>query len=662
MLAKQSCSGGSKYPDRKRALQVAAQTSHFIYQKVTAMLSLSSPPVFIRGAAHGINGSFFKLSIDVNGELNETSFSALREEINAADFGQVMEQPKTPSAPDVMASILEALGRIIQLSGQPFPVQYIQNEQGPTELRYLLRAPQHLQQSIVHYLRLCLSGTVSAENFQGDKKNHWSALAIGEGGLRKHLNRFSGGPPTPYSLHLLRAATARNIPCTQIEGETWRLGIGCHARMTTGTMSDQTGVVGVNFARNKMAMARLLERNGLPNLGGVAASTPAQAVKAAQKLGFPVVVKPLALDGGIGVACDLKDESQVEKHATEVLKKDKHVIVQRFLLSQDYRATVVNGDVIWLVKRVPGGVIGDGEQSIRQLINAINAQSNRGNATHLPLKPLRLDAEARRYIKSNNLTMDSVIPKGEYLQLKGAANIASGGHHVPTLEHAHPDNIRLASLAADTFRLDFAGVDLLLPDITRSYRETGGAVCEVNAQPAIVPAKLYVKVVDALVSGDGRIPIIFLVGEPNSGGVKEIVTSIIRNALPGLGVVTKNGVSIDDEVVAASKANCFDDLEVLFNKLACRRILCVIDQDSYIKHGLPIATIDGIFVTGDGSSGPHLNTLTNVLNVAHRHVKGPISVPPDFEVQLPSKVNDLRYTNDTADQTKHILALLNENE
>ena len=624
------------------------------------MLSLSAPPTLIKGAAHGINGSFIKVSVTINDEFDETSFDAMREAINSADFGIVMEPPKTSSPHDVMTAILGAMGRVIQQSGQPFPIQYIQLERSDAKLHYLLRCPLHMRHSMTHFLRLCFSGTSNLETYQGDRKTHWSVLAGEEGGIAKHLNRFSVGPPTPYSLYLLRAAMSRDIPCTQIEGETWRLGVGCHARITTGTMSDQTGVVGVNFARNKLAMARLLERNGLPNLGGVAAATPAQASRVAKQLGFPVVVKPLALDGGIGVACDLKTEAEVERHATEVLKKDKHVIVQRFLRSQDYRATVVNGEVIWLVQRVPGGVLGDGAQSIKQLTEKLNAQSNRGTAAHFPLKPLRLDAEARRYMKANNLTVDSVIPKGQYLQLRGAANIASGGHHVPTLERAHPDNIRLASLAANAFRLDFAGVDLLLPDITRSYRETGGAVCEVNAQPAIVPGKLYESVVDALVAGDGRIPIVLLLGNAESAVVKEITRSLSENVNSGLGMVTRNGITIDDQFVAASKGNCFDDLEVLFNQLACGRILCIIDQDSYLKHGLPIDAIDGIFIAEAPTSDSEVKNVTQVLTIAYRHVKGPICAPLDANLPLPSDIGERMSVASVAEQTARITAVLNK--
>src|SRR2546422_345857 len=47
----------------------------------------------------------------------------------------------------------------------------------------------------------------------------------------------------------------------------------------------------------------------------------------------------------------------------------------------------------------------------------------------------------------------------------------------------HPDNAEMAVRAVKSIGLDVGGVDFLTRDITVSYKEGGGAICEVNAAP-----------------------------------------------------------------------------------------------------------------------------------------------------------------------------------
>ena len=54
------------------------------------------------------------------------------------------------------------------------------------------------------------------------------------------------------------------------------------------------------------------------------------------------------------------------------------------------------------------------------------------------------------------------------------------------LDRIVPDNARVAQLAAQVIGLDFAGIDLVVPDIARSIWETGGAIIEVNSHPGII--------------------------------------------------------------------------------------------------------------------------------------------------------------------------------
>jgi hypothetical protein len=79
---------------------------------------------------------------------------------------------------------------------------------------------------------------------------------------------------------------------------------------------------------------------------------------------------------------------------------------------------------------------------------------------------------------------------------------------------AHPDNLELALKATAALRLDVAGVDLLLPDIARSYQETGGVICEVNAKPQFSSGLAHRDILQQLLPHQGRIPV---VGVKHSG-------------------------------------------------------------------------------------------------------------------------------------------------
>src|SRR3546814_3684243 len=63
------------------------------------------------------------------------------------------------------------------------------------------------------------------------------------------------------------------------------------------------------------------------------------------------------------------------------------------------------------------------------------------------------------------------------------ANLSGGGTAIDRTDEIHPENALVAEQAAMTIGLDVAGIDFLSPDISRSVRETGGGIIEVNAAP-----------------------------------------------------------------------------------------------------------------------------------------------------------------------------------
>ena len=69
------------------------------------------------------------------------------------------------------------------------------------------------------------------------------------------------------------------------------------------------------------------------------------------------------------------------------------------------------------------------------------------------------------------------------VKLALTGNMSTGGISIDRTFDAHPDNVEIAEEAARMVGLDVAGIDFICPDITEPVRETGGAICEVNAAP-----------------------------------------------------------------------------------------------------------------------------------------------------------------------------------
>lgn len=100
------------------------------------------------------------------------------------------------------------------------------------------------------------------------------------------------------------------------------------------------------------------------------------------------------------------------------------------------------------------------------------------------------------------------------------------------LHEAHPDKLALAIRAAREVGLDFAGVDLLMPDIGRSWLETGATICEINAQPQCNPG-VYADILRRLVETDGRIPVVGVLGGDDRGLCRRISQALAPYGCPG---------------------------------------------------------------------------------------------------------------------------------
>lgn len=403
-------------------------------------------------------------------------------------------------------------------------------------------------------------------------------------------------PSGMNTLNFLEAAHAQGIPWARVARNVYQYGWGAKGRWLHSSFTEETRAIAANIARDKRLASIVLRRAGLPVPEHLNVTTVDEALQAAEKLGYPIVVKPADLDGGTGVFTFLEGSAAVRDAFTAASRFSANLIVQKHIIGNDYRLQVFNGEVFWATHRKPAGVTGDGTNSVRELVKQINADPLRGPADGPALKWIILDDETDAWLARQKLDLDTVPEQGRFVRLRGAANVTMGGTIEPVLEIAHPDNVALAARAARVLRLDLAGVDLLIPDIRRSWHETGAAICEVNAQPEMSP-HLPAQLLRQLVEGQGRIPVVMVIGgDIRASHCKTFFEAIARLG-KGVGIGTTHAI-VSGMQVSTSRLDSFDIAQCLLSDPAVRAIALHLQDIGLVHSGLPFDRIDHLILAG----------------------------------------------------------------
>ncbi|WP_245934029.1 cyanophycin synthetase family protein [Branchiibius hedensis] len=107
----------------------------------------------------------------------------------------------------------------------------------------------------------------------------------------------------PSTAAILEEAVSRDIPWTRLNQYSLiQLGQGVHQQRIRATMTSQTSALAVDIAGDKNLTTTLLGSAGLPVPKAETVRSEDAAVRAARRIGYPVVVKPLDGNHGRGSA------------------------------------------------------------------------------------------------------------------------------------------------------------------------------------------------------------------------------------------------------------------------------------------------------------------------------------------------------------------------
>ncbi len=372
---------------------------------------------------------------------------------------------------------------------------------------------------------------------------------------RRHLG--------PSTMALVRAAEDRKIPWIRLNEQSLiQLGHGRFQQRVQATVTTRTPHIAVELASDKEETNRVLADLGLPVPKQRLVQGPEDAVEAAEEIGYPVVVKPFNANHGRGITIHVTTAEEVRRAFGVAREHSRSVIIESFIAGEDHRMLVINGHLVAVSRRVPGHVVGDGVRTIEQLVEEVNLDPRRGIGHEKVLTRLAFDHQAETMLARKGYGRDSVPEAGEHVFLRSTGNLSTGGTATDVTDVVHPDNVEMAQRAVKAVGLDVAGVDFLTTDITESYRDVGGAICEINAAPGFRmhmapsegrPRDVAGPVMDMLFppGTPSRIPIAAVTGTNGKTTTARILAHIHKLAGHHVGLTSTDGVYIDGQRTVA---------------------------------------------------------------------------------------------------------------
>src|SRR2546427_2430676 len=379
-------------------------------------------------------------------------------------------------------------------------------------------------------------------------------------------DRAAFGPSTQA---ILDEAARRDIPYIRLNDQSFvQLGQGRYQQRIRATMTSRTSALGVDIAGDKKLTTTLLASAGLPVPRSDMVRSADEATAAAARIGYPVVTKPLDGNHGRGVSLDLRSDEDVRRGFDRAIEQTRSgvVVVESFIQGNDYRVLVIDGHMVAVAQRVPAHVIGDGEHTVRELVDITNRDSRRGIGHEKVLTRIKVDSAAEELVRRQGFDLEAVPPKGTFVKLAATGNMSTGGISIDRTWEADHDNVEIAEEAARVVGLDVAGIDFLTPDISQPVRETGGAIVEVNAAPGFRmhthptegdPQYVAKAVIDVLFppGTPSRIPIVAVTGSNGKTTTVRMIAHIFKGMGRKVGMTSTDGVYIDERLVKRADAS-----------------------------------------------------------------------------------------------------------
>lgn len=256
------------------------------------------------------------------------------------------------------------------------------------------------------------------------------------------------------------------------------------------TMTGHDDLISYMIMENKVVTKKILSEAGFSVAEGGDFCSREKALETYSRFkDIKTIVKPKQTNYGIGLSFLEAgfSKEEFEEAIDFAFASDTAILIENFYEGLEYRFLVIDGKTIAVCHRRPANVIGNGKNTITELVAEKNKDQRRGDGGHTtPLHKIKLEKTELNTLKTQGLTPDSILEENKIAWLRKNSNMSTGGDTIDVTDEIHPAYKDIAERAAKLANAKICGVDIIVEDLTIEPTNNNHIIVELNFNPVLL--------------------------------------------------------------------------------------------------------------------------------------------------------------------------------